>query len=188
MLPEPLDLTDDWYVEFPHKSIKFNQLISWTESMDDSIKFFSGTATYTKTFTIPKNFRQKDLRLLLDLGKAEMIAQLELNGQDLGVLWQIDKSVDITDFLKTGENQLKISITNSWPNRLIGDAHLPPSDERNENGTLKAWPQWLLDGKPDPVGRSTFSMWNIWHKDEPLIPSGLIGPVRLLAVKRFDFK
>ena len=185
VLPTPLDLNTDWTVTFPHKTVKFDRLISWSESSDDSIRFFSGTATYIKTFTLPKNFQQQDLRLTLDPGVTEMIAQLELNGYDLGVLWKVKKSIDITDYLKSGENQLKIAVTNSWPNRLIGDAHLPPSDERNENGTLKAWPQWLLDGKPDPQGRSTFCMWNIWKADEPLIPSGLIGPVRLLPVKRF---
>ena len=184
LLPAPLNLDNDWTVDFPHKTVTFNKLVSWSESTDESIQFFSGTATYTKTFTIPKNFGQKGLRLILDLGKAEMIAQIELNGKDLGVLWKMEKSIDITELVKTGENCLKISVTNSWPNRLIGDAHLPPSDDRNENGSLKAWPQWLSDGKPDPNGRSTFSMWNIWRKDDALIPSGLMGPVRLSPVKR----
>jgi len=183
-LPKPLNLDDDWNVAFPHKTATWDKLTSWSDSADESIRFFSGTATYTKTFTVPENLRQSGLRFVLDLGKAEMMAQLELNGKDLGVLWKIEKTIDVTEMLKRGENRLKISVTNSWPNRLIGDAGLPASDERNGNGTLKAWPQWLLDGKPDPNGRTTFCMWNLWKQDDALVPSGLIGPVRLLPVKR----
>ena len=183
-LPAPLNLDADWNVAFPHKNVKFGKLMSWSDSADESIRFVRRTATYTKTFTVPENLRQSGLRLVLDLGRAEMIAQLELNGKDLGVLWKIEKTIDVTETLKDGENRLKISVTNSWPNRLIGDAAFPPSDDRNEDGTLKSWPQWLLDGEPDPNGRTTFCMWNLWKKDDALVPSGLIGPVQLLPVKR----
>ena len=183
-LPEPLILDSNWDVAFPHKTVTFDRLMSWSESVDDSIKFFSGTATYTKMFTVPKNLLKKGMRIVLDSGQTEIIAQLELNGKNLGVLWKVEKTVDITDFLITGENRLTISVTNLLPNRMIGDARLPASDDRNANGSLKALPQWLLDGKPDPNGRSTFSMWNLWKADDEPIPSGLIGPVLLRPVKR----
>jgi hypothetical protein len=183
-LPEPLNLNNNWNVTFPHRTVTFDKLMSWNESADESIKYFSGTATYTKTFSIPENFQKDGMRWILDLGQVEMMAQIELNGKDFGVLWKVEKSIDVTKILKTGENQLKISVTNGWPNRLIGDAQLPASDERNENGTLKTWPQWLLDGKSDPNGRSTFCIQNLWKKDDALVPSGLIGQVRLLPVKR----
>ncbi len=183
-LPEPLNLDDGWSVVFPHKSVKFDSLISWSESEDEQIKFFSGTATYTKSFAVPKDLRQAGMRVVLDLGQAEIMAQIEVNGTVLGVFWKVDKSVDITEYLEPGENRLKISVTNSWPNRLIGDAGLPASDERIPGGMLKAWPQWLLDGKPDPNGRSTFCTFNVWNANDALVPSGLIGPVRLIPVKR----
>jgi len=183
-LPEPLNLDDNWNVTFPHKTVTFDKLASWSESADETIKFFSGTATYDKTFIVPANLLQSGLRMILDLGKTEIMAQLELNGNDLGVLWKTEKTIDVTERLKIGDNRLKISVTNGWANRLIGDAALPPSDERHENGSLKAWPQWLLEGKPDPNGRSTFCMWNVWKADDAPIPSGLIGPVRLQPIKR----
>ena len=184
VLPEPLNLDAAWSVAFPHKTVTFDKLMSWSDSADETIRFFSGTATYTKTFSVTENLRRNGLRFILDLGKAEMMAQVELNGKDLGVLWKTDKTMDVTEMIKSGENRLKISVTNSWTNRLIGDAALPPSDERNDNGTLKVFPQWLLDGKPDPNGRTTFCMWNLWKKDDTLVPSGLLGPVRLLPIKR----
>jgi hypothetical protein len=183
-LPEPLSLGNDWDVAFPHKTVTFDKLISWSESADDFIKYFSGTATYSKTFTVPKNFLKKDMRIVLDLGQTEIMAQIELNGNVLGILWKVEKTVDITDFLVTGKNHLKISVTNLWPNRLIGDARLPASDERNDNGSLKAWPQWLLEGKTDPNSRSTFCMWNLWKADDEPILSGMTSPVRLLPIKR----
>jgi hypothetical protein len=62
---------------------------------------------------------------------------------------------------------------------MIGDEFLPEDSERNPDGTLKAWPQWLLDGKPSPAGRLTFTTWRLWRKAETLMPSGLIGPVQL---------
>ncbi len=67
---------------------------------------------------------------------------------------------------------------------MIGDEQLPEDSERNPKGTLKAWPQWLQDGKPSPAGRHTFTTWRLWSKDSALQDSGLIGPVRLKYAAR----
>lgn len=107
------------------------------------------------------------------------MAQVRLNGKDLGILWTPPFAVDVTDVLKPGPNQLEIDVVNLWPNRLIGDEQLPEDSDRNPDGTLKSWPAWVLDGNPSPTGRSTFSMWRLWKKDDALLPSGLLGPVKL---------
>ena len=75
-------------------------------------------------------------------------------------------------------NRLVVKVTNLWPNRLIGDEQLPPDVEWNGQ-QLAAWPQWLLDGKPSPTGRLTFTTWHHWTKDDTLLESGLLGPVTL---------
>jgi hypothetical protein len=75
-------------------------------------------------------------------------------------------------------------VSNLWVNRLIGDEQLPEDSDRNPEGNLRAWPQWLLDGQPSPTGRIAFSTWRLWKKDDPLQPSGLLGPVRLIATQR----
>jgi hypothetical protein len=62
---------------------------------------------------------------------------------------------------------------------MIGDESLPADTERNDNGTVKTWPQWLLDGEASPTGRHTFATWRHWGKDDPLLPSGLLGPVTI---------
>ncbi|MDR2844668.1 MAG: hypothetical protein LBV28_01085, partial [Puniceicoccales bacterium] len=181
-----LKLDGEWAVQFPDKKeITFPALTSWHTSTDDSIKYFSGTATYRKTFRLPENLavavKTHSHRIELDLGEVHEIAEVILNGRPLGVLWKQEKKLDVTFVLRLEEeNTLEIRVTNLWPNRLIGDQFIPASDEaRKSNGTLSRWPQWLLDGKKDPSGRQTFSMWNLWSKSDALLPSGLLGPVYL---------
>ena len=80
---------------------------------------------------------------------------------------------------RDGDNALEIKVVNLWVNRMIGDEALPEDSERNADGTLKKWPQWLEEGKPSPAGRFTFTTWRLWKKGAPLLESGLIGPVTL---------
>ena len=182
-LSKPLEVSGAWSVRFPDRETTFDRLISWSDSPDESIRYFSGTAVYRKLLNLPEGFLAAGRRVILDLGLVDALAEVSVNGRELGVLWKLEKTVDVTDVLDpNGENTLEIRVTNLWPNRLIGDASLPPEPERKPDGTLERWPQWLLDGKPDPGGRQTFCMWNLWKKDDALISSGLIGPVRLVPV------
>ncbi len=188
-LPDPLTITGPWQLHFPPNwgappQATFDHLISWTESPDNGIKYFSGTATYSKTLTIP-SFNPNQ-RLYLDLGKVQVMARVRLNGNDLGILWKPPYRLDITPAAKPGDNTLEIDVVNLWVNRLIGDEQLPEDSSRNPNGTLKAWPQWLLDNKPSPTGRFTFSTWRLWKKSDPLQDSGLLGPVTLQTVQHFQ--
>jgi hypothetical protein len=183
-LAEPVDLSSGWTVTFPVKgntvTKTFDTLSSWSDNTDESVKYFSGTATYKKTFPSPN--RKTGHRTILDLGQIEVVAEVKINGKNIGTFWQSSAKPDVTEFLKDGENTFEINVTNLWVNRLIGDAFLPDVPERQANGTLKAWPQWVLEGKPDPTGRQAFCMWNLWKKEDKPIVSGLLGPVRLITV------
>ena len=190
-LPEPHDLSSAWEIQFPPnwgapERVKIDQLISWSEHSDPGVKYFSGTATYTKIFRLPANLYASDLRLYLDLGKVAVIAQPKLNGQELGTLWKPPFRTEITKFLKPGENTLEIKVVNLWPNRMIGDEQLPEDSERNPDGTLKAWPTWLESGQKSSTGRYTFTTWRLWKKDSPLQQSGLIGPVKIIPAKEIS--
>ncbi len=143
------------------------------------MKYFSGTATYVKKIDIPQEMLAANRRVYLDLGRVQVMARVKLNGKDLGVLWKTPYMADVTAAAKPGENALEIEVVNLWPNRMIGDEQLPEDSDRNPNGTLKKWPQWVLDGKPSPTGRFTFTSWRLWRKDSPLQESGLLGPVQL---------
>ena len=180
----PLEIAGPWQLTFPPNwgaptSVTFNKLMSWTDSTDDGVKYFSGTATYTKEIDIQATDLRTNQLLWLDLGRVKNIAEVSLNGKPLGILWKPPFRVDITKLARPGKNKLEVKITNLWPNRLIGDEQLP--DDREWVGKrLRAWPQWVLDGKPSPTGRFTFTTWHHWTKDDALLESGLIGPVRLV--------
>ena len=184
---QPVEIAGPWEVTFPQAAglfgpIRFDRLVSWSDRPEPLVKFFSGTAVYRTRFTGAETLRQPGHRVLLDLGNVQVIARVRLNGQDLGVWWRPPFVRDVTDLLAGGDNRLEVEVTNLWPNRMIGDEHLPEDSPRNPNGTLKQWPDWLLAGKPSPTGRHTFATWRLWKKSDQLLESGLLGPVRLRAV------
>ncbi|MBI4584360.1 MAG: hypothetical protein HY717_10100 [Planctomycetes bacterium] len=189
-LPPPLEVTGSWEVRFAPgwgapERVTLDKLLSWTEHPEPGVKHFSGTATYTRTFAVPGEMLGENRRLYLDLGKVQAMARVKLNGKDLGVLWKPPFVADLTDAARAGANALEIAVINLWPNRMIGDEQLPEDSDRNPDGTLKAWPRWLVEGKPSPTGRFTFTSWRLWKKDALLQESGLLGPVALRAAAIF---
>jgi hypothetical protein len=186
-VPAPQEISGQWILNFPPDwgappSITLDKLISWTTHTNDGVRYFSGTATYEKEINISGDRLRTGHELWLDLGLVKNFAEVSLNDQDLGVLWKPPFRVNLTAVAKSGINKLKVKVTNLWPNRLIGDEQLPP-DREWDGQQLKAWPQWLLDGKPSPTGRLTFTTWHHWTKDSALLESGLLGPVTLRSVK-----
>jgi hypothetical protein len=127
-------------------------------------------------------------QIFLDLGRVAVIAEVKLNGKDLGVLWKPPYRVEVTDALKPGENTLEVRVVNLWVNRQIGDEQLPEDSDRKPDGTLKSWPQWVQEDKPSPTGRHTFTSWRLWKQDAPLVESGLLGPVELVAAGSIGLK
>ena len=186
-MPQPMEIKGPWNVRFAPGGgapdhVTLNELVSWSDHADQGVRFFSGSATYRKSFDFtlsPQTGPTLTPRVWLDLGNVAVMAAVILNGKDLGILWKPPYRVDITAAVKNGTNELQVRVVNLPINRMIGDETLPDDSERNPNGTLKKWPQWLLDGKPSPTGRFTFASWRLWKKDSPLQPSGLLGPVTL---------
>jgi hypothetical protein len=180
-VPEPVELTGTWDVNFPQnlgasKKVMFDKLTSWSTSSDEGIRYFSGTATYGKQFTIPENLIHAGRSLELDLGSVRVIAEVIVNGKSLGVLWKAPFRVNLDGFVHEGVNDLEVRITNLWPNRLIGDEHLPEDYER-DGRRIKKWPEWLVNNTKRPSERITFTTWKYWDKESPLQLSGLLGTV-----------
>ncbi|MCX6915262.1 MAG: glycosyl hydrolase [Verrucomicrobia bacterium] len=158
----PQEITGPWTVQFDPKwggpaSVVFEQLMNWTQRPEEGIRHYSGTATYRKTFDVPEALRGQGRRLTLDLGDVKNLAEVRLNGKNLGILWALPFRVDVTDAIKPTGNNLEIELVNFWPNRIIGDELLPAEKRFTRTNIRKL------------------------TKDTPLMDSGLLGPVRLLV-------
>ena len=167
--PVEMALKGPWNVRFESgrgapSSAVFEDLVAWDKHSNEDIKFFSGTATYAKTFELSEEQAKQPVRL--QLGEVKCIAQVRLNGKDLGVIWTDPRSVDLTEAVKAGKNELEIAVTNTWVNRLIGDAGQP-----EQKRITKTNVKFLAE--PEKRKFLGFSA-----KDQ-LMPSGLIGPVRI---------
>jgi hypothetical protein len=151
------ELPGPWSVKFDPRwggpaEATFETLADWTQRPEPGIKFYAGTATYRTTFQRPAS-----ASVALDLGDVRELAEIRLNGRPLGIVWTPPFRVDLTPALKPGENALEIDVVNFWPNRIIGDASLPPEQRLTKTNVRKLTPTTAL------------------------MPSGLLGPVRLVA-------
>jgi hypothetical protein len=152
-------LKGSWDVSFDPKwggpgKVTFDELQDWSKNENSGIKYYSGIATYHKTFNLPESL-EKGSQICLNLGMVHEMARVRLNGKDLGVVWCEPWQVDITDALKVGVNEIEIEVANLWPNRLIGDA-AKPQEERLT---------WTILEHP-------------YKAESKLLPSGLLGPVQ----------
>jgi hypothetical protein len=150
-----------WQVAFqPNRgapeSVTLPDLVSWHENTDPGVKYFSGTGTYWKTVEAPADWFQTGSKLILDLGDVKNIADVTVNGKELGTLVFPPFRVDVTSALKPGMNWLEIKVTNLWVNRLIGDQ------------------------QPNVTQKITYTASSPYRADSPLLPSGLIGPVQVI--------
>ena len=137
-------------------SITLDQLISWSDSTDAGVKYYSGIGTYTKTIEAKADWIKKGSEIWLDLGNVRNLAEVSVNGKPLGIVWHAPYRVDVTHALKPGANEVTIKVVNSWVNRLIGD---------QQPGATK---YTMADVKP-------------YKANSKLLPSGLIGPVKVIA-------
>jgi len=196
---EVITIASPWKVQFdkawggPSNPVTFSSLQDWTLNEQPGIKYYSGTAVYRNIFSVPANMLSKEQSLLIDLGTVKHLARVKINGKDLGVLWTAPWRISIpAGLLKSTANQLEIQVTNVWANRLIGDEQEPDDCEwepgqyfYNSGKCLKRFPEWFLKNQPRPSkGRYCFTTWNYFDKNDPLISSGLMGPVRLLKVEQ----
>jgi hypothetical protein len=161
-----LEIAGPWQLSFPPNrgappSVTLTNLVSWSDSADDGVKYFSGTATYRTTFDLEKPATgDRQSKIYLELGEVQVMARVKVNGKDCGIAWRPPFRVEVTDAIRAGKNNLEIEVANLWPNRMIGDAALPEAK------------------------RITWSSWQPFTSDAPLLKSGLLGPVRLLNSKK----
>lgn len=156
------DLNGTWTVTFDHskrgpvKPVEFKSLSDWTLSANDSIKYYSGTAVYNTSVKLSEI--QEGHKIYLNLGQLTSMAKVKVNGKEVGGVWTAPWQVDISSAVKSGNNEVEISVVNNWMNRLIGDQKLPVDQ------------------------RATYSPVNPYKPDSPLQASGLFGPVSIQQI------
>jgi hypothetical protein len=132
--------------------VHMDKLASWTESSEEGVRHYSGTAAYTTAFLMLAN-PPEHARVMLDLGEVRETARVWVNGKEMGVAWKRPFTIDVTSAVVPGNNSLKVQVTNLWPNRIIGDQTLPEAKRFTHTNITK------------------------FKADSPLMPSGLLGPV-----------
>lgn len=150
------ELSGSWNVDLDGVKKEFSTLTSWSENQEDEVRYFSGIAIYHKTFEVSE--KEQGRTYYLDLGSVKNLAEVILNGQNMGVVWKTPFKLDITKALKQGENQLEVRVVNTWVNRLIGDAQ-------------------------EGAEKTTFTTMPFYQADSPLMESGLLGPVKILKAQ-----
>lgn len=204
-LPASIPLKGTWTVWFPKnmgapEEITLTNLHSLHLEKNFGVRHFSGTMTYLYSLSLDDLYLQDNLRLRLDLGRVEVIAEVRVNGSIADTCWAPPYTTDIQHLLHKGDNEIEVRVTNLWVNRLIGDEHLPEentysyqpvSDKFSTlyNGGIEKLPDWYVQGKPKPLsGRIAFSTWKHYDKTSPLVESGLLGPVVLKVGKIENIK
>ncbi len=156
------DVAGAWTVEFVDglgvpPRITFDVLTDWTAHPDKFIQYYSGSAIYKKQITLDGS--HMDGEVWLNLGSVKNLARVVVNGKDLGVVWKTPFRVDISSAAHEGENDIEVKVVNLWVNRMIGD-------QRKDAGSYTHTTQ-------------------VFHRaGEALLPSGLIGPVRIETIKQ----
>ncbi len=197
--PKPIDLSKSWKVKFKDgrgvssEPLVFENLVSWTEHPNENIKYYSGIAHYSKTFTLSKKYLKKGQRCVLKLGEVFDVAEITINGQEPVIAWNWPGEIDVTDMLVNGENNLTIGIANRWVNRLIGDEKIEvdipycEGSGKFTTGVIEEFPVWMRDEQraKEENKRYTFTTWKHYNAESKLNKAGLLGPVQLVVYNEF---
>ena len=177
-VPSPYLVAGEWRMTlespyFPKIEKTLTHLSPWTN--DPHTSHFSGTGSYEINFELPEEYVAKDKQLQLDLGKVGNIAEVELNGVNVGTVWMRGQTLDITEAARTGSNQMTVLVTNTLINRVAGLKEPPP-----------------VPGELVPHFGSGTSAYSARHSGpigfEPLPASGLMGPVRIRVLREVHIR
>ena len=184
-----VDLSKDWTMtsfsgpDAPAAPIRLERLSSWSASSNPRLKYFAGRAVYEKSVEGLDGERSRE-GIVLDLGEVHDVVNVSVNGKSLGCLWAPPYRISIPRSaipVQPSPFTVRLEVVNTWPNRLIGDAAARAAGAAEPKSQKGPWPEWVLANRSDSgTGIFTWSNFMGWKADEPLLPAGLIGPVRLL--------
>jgi hypothetical protein len=166
----PQTINGKWELSFTdgvpaiERRFALDSLYSWTLLPDSAARIYAGAAKYRISFDKP-SVAADDWQL--DLGTVRESAVVRLNGHTLDTLWALPFSMRIGQFLKEGRNELEVEVVNLPANRIA---------DYDRKG--KEW-QIFYEINFVNVFYKPFSA-----KDWAPVPSGLLGPVRLVPLKK----
>mgnify|MGYP001067616642 FL=1 len=163
--PAPLrtqEVKGEWNVAFESAfktpaPVRMTELDNLSTNANDSIRYFSGTATYTTTVNLDRAGRDEHMFMAFD--NVGTMAKVYINGKYAGGVWTTPYKLDVTDFVKDGRNDVRVEVVNTWVNRIVGDMNLPENQ------------------------RDIYLYVNHLNAKIPLPPSGIIGKVKFETVK-----
>jgi hypothetical protein len=188
-----IDISDKWEVRFDPVmggvgNVSFEKLNSWSVDANPEIKYYSGTAIYKKNFNIPESMYGG--RIYLTFERIADLGRVVVNGAECAVLWTPPYRVDITKYVKAGDNTIEVGVTNTWNNRLVGDERYPDNHKFTELAedflkntlAIAEFPDWYTQGLPKPDNnRVAFVTWKHYTLDSPLYDAGITGAVKIIT-------
>jgi hypothetical protein len=160
-IPAPINISDNWNVRFNAamggpESYHLDSLKSWSDSGEEGIKYYSGTASYEREFNFDQAALPKEMEAFIVFGDIQEMAHVFVNGKDCGIVWTIPYKARITPWLKKGKNTITVQVVNTWNNRIVGDLRNPDKKPlARTNGKIK------------------------FNKNSPLLKSGLMGKAEI---------
>ena len=159
---KPIDISSNWDISFNPdfggpKSFRLEKLISWSDLVEKGIKYYSGSATYTRNFVINNEDLSTGSEAYASFGDIQEMGHVFVNGNDCGIVWTPPYQALITPFLKAGTNTITVQVINTWNNRIIGDII-------------------NYDGK----SYTKTNIKNKFKKESPLLKSGLMGKAEIV--------
>jgi hypothetical protein len=136
--PSSIDISKDWQVSFSADSTpsSYSQLHSWTD--DEATRYFSGSATYEKVVNVSRELLEPRRKVDLDFGEAEPVPEQQLRSgmqtwlappvREAAVVYLNDQRagacplqcLDVTRFLRAGENKFRVVVANTAMNYMAG--------------------------------------------------------------------
>ena len=161
-----IDLSSDWKVDFDAKmgapeTYQFKKLTSWTDIDDKGINYYSGSASYSRNFSVSKETLSKRKEAYVVFKNIQEIARVTVNGNDCGIIWTPPYKANITQHLKEGTNNITVQVINNWNNRIVGDLKNPDGKEYTKTNAKQKF-----------------------TAESPLLVSGLIGKAEIIFMNK----
>ena len=164
-IPDALTLGPNWFLKAVGKDKNGKEYTREVHMPDlknwpliPELRYFSGKGHYTLDFQVDERFLKPGLVVDMDLGEVHDVAEVWINGRKASTLLSLPYRLDATPFLEPGKNHLEIIVANTLRNRLVGDG---------------------LAGDPNFI---------IFRHRSFYLPSGMMGPVRLIPNRAVDLE